>query len=160
MDRKQKTALQIAGIVLCYLILGIISYFIGSSLAKTFLGAGGVSHTAWVKRYANLVITMASFSGAVSLIWYLSARFGMPVSSHFGVGIRTIWAILGVLNLLFCIGVPNLLYAKLDKNFTIYLLFLVLFGVVGYYGCSLLAAPANYKYTPLGARQLLAPKTK
>ena len=160
MSRKQKTALQIAGILMCYLILGVISYFIGSGLAKTFLGAGGTSHAAWVKGYADLVTAMAVFSGVSTLGWYFLARFGLTITGPFGVGRRTIWAVLGAINLLGCLAVPALFFGRLEKNFTIYLLFLVLFGLVGYYGCSLLAAPANYKYTPPGAKQFLAPRAK
>lgn len=161
MDRKKKTILEIAGIAAGFLLLSVLAYFAGSGIAKTFLKAGELSHTAWDKHYMGLVRMMGILSCLLTFGWYLSARFFMKISGPYLVGKRTIWCIIGIVNLLACIAVP-LVYTHTDSSLKlgtlIYVLFVLLFGVIGYYVSSLLATPACYKYTPLGARNFRARK--
>lgn len=157
MDRTKKTILEILGIIAVFCLLGVLAYFAGLGISKTFLKAGEVSHIVWAKHYMGLVRVLAIVTCVLMLAWYLLARFIFEVMEPFFVGKRTIWVIIGVVNLLACLAVP-LLYVHSDTilklDMLLYVLFFLLFGIVGYYTCSLFATPASYKYTPIGAERL------
>ncbi|MCH3960121.1 MAG: hypothetical protein LKE51_12490 [Selenomonas sp.] len=157
MDRTKKTVVEILGIILAFCLLVIIVYYAGSGISKTFLKAGEVTHAVWTKHYMGLVRVLGIVTCILTLAWYFFARFFFKITNPFGVGKRTIWVIIGVVNLLACIVVP-MLYVHNDTvvklGAPLYVLFLLLFGVIGYYSCSLLATPASYKYTPIGAEKL------
>ena len=157
MDRTKKTLLESLGILLLFFILGLVVYFAGSGIAKTFLKAGGASHAAWSKKYFNLAMYMTVIACVFTYVWYLMARFLLKIHGPQLVGKRTIWAVIGVVNILACIVFPYF-YTRNDGvlklHVLIYVLFILLLGIVGYYVASLFATPACYKYTPLGARMV------
>jgi len=164
MDRRTRTVAQIFGIIFLTVLLSILAYFIGSMLAKSFVAAGtGIPLAQWQTHYKKLIYTLGFTAGALSLGWYLLARFGMKVSDPYGVGKRGIWAIFGILTLLACIALPYI-YSSMDATLkigvSIPMVFVVLYAIIGYWGGSIATAPAAYKYTPLGADKIRAPKDR
>ncbi len=163
MDRNKRTILEIIVILAMFLILSMIAYFAGTGLAKTFLKAGGVTLGQWKDHYIALVRTMGLVSCCITFVWYFSARFFLKITYPVFVGKRTIWVVIGLLNLVSCMVVP-FFYVRSDSilkiDVTIYILFLVLFGILGYYASSIIATPACYKYTPIGAKSIRAAKYK
>lgn len=162
MNRRTRTAVQILGIILLTALLSVIAYYIGSALAKSFLPVGqGITHTQWQGHYKKLVYTVGITACALSLAWYFLARFGMKVYGALNVGRRGMWALFGSLTLLVCLATPYI-YAGMDAtlkiNASIPAIFVVLYALIGYWGGSIATAPAAYKYTPLGADKIRAPK--
>lgn len=162
MSRSAKTIVSIFGTIAVFFVISLIVYFIGSPIAKTLiLSAGGISYNEWVKHYSGLVNIMGIISCIFTLVWYVLARFVMKVVYPKPVGRRAIWAVIGIINLVLCILVPYI-YSIVDKkypmSFAICLLFIMFFGIIGYYLCSILFTPANYKYTPIGAVKIRGTK--
>lgn len=163
MNRTTRTVVEVFGIIVAFVVLGVIAYYIGSSLAKSFLTANGMRLTEWENKYADLDETLIFCSCVITLLWYASARFWMKITGPYSVGARAVWVFFWIINILASLLLP-FIYTLLDSRFklgmSIYFLSLLFFGVAGYYGCSLLATPACYKYTPLGAQAVRAVKYK
>lgn len=158
MSRNAKTIVAIIATIAIFFVLSLIVYFAGSPIAKAVvLKAGSINYSEWVKHYANLVKIMGAISCILTLIWYVLTRFVLKISSPFAIGRRNLWTILGIINIVLCIAVPYI-YSIVDKkypmSFAICLLFILCFGIIGYYVCSLFFTPDNYKYTPIGATKI------
>ena len=162
MSRNALTAVQILGIIILTVALSLAAYFLGSVLAKSFLSIGsGVTHGQWLEHYRKLVMTVGGLCGALSLAWFVAARFFLKIDSPLGVGKRTVWAIVGGVTAAVCIILPYV-YAGVDHVLKmspgIPVVFLLLYGIIGYWGGSIFATPAAYKYTPLGASLVRSPR--
>lgn len=155
MSRNTKTIVSIASIIIIFFVISLIVYFIGSPIAKSvILKAGGINYSEWVKHYSGLVRVMGILSCLLTLLWYILTRFVIKIVYPTIVGRRSLWCLIGIINILLCIIVPfiySIIDSKSPMSFAICLLFIVFFGVIGYYVCSVLFTPANYKYTPIGA---------
>lgn len=155
MNRGTSTAIAIVGTIAIFFILGIAVYYLGMPIAKgLILKANSVSFNEWTKHYFSLVIFMTIISGLLTLLWYIQARFLLKITSPAGVNRRFIWGLIGFINIVMCIVVPfaySIIDKKYSMSFAICVLFIIFFGIIGYYICSILFTPANYKYTPIGA---------
>lgn len=162
MNRSGRTGVEILGIVAVTAVLCLISYYAGGALGKSFVSVqDGITFTVWQAHYQKLVMAMGVVAGFLLLAWYLLARFVLTVNDAFDGGKRMIWLIFGFLTLVACFVVPYA-YAAIDHRLkigmSIPVLFLALFGLLGYWGGSILTTPAPYKYTPLLAEKIRAPK--
>lgn len=158
MSRNTKTIISVFGTIVIFFVISLIVYFIGSPIAKSvILKAGGINYSEWVKHYGGLVRIMGILSCLLTLLWYVLARFVMKIIYPKPVGRRGLWSVIGIVNILLCIIVPfiySVIDSKSPMSFAICLLFIVFFGIIGYYVCSVLFTPANYKYTPIGAMKV------
>ncbi|MDD3114211.1 MAG: hypothetical protein PHQ44_00560 [Anaerovibrio sp.] len=154
MNRSVKTAIQIGGIIGVIFVCAAIMYFgLADSLGKTYITGTKTKIIDWTSHYKNMLIIVMLISMFTSLLWYVLSRFVFKITSCFGVGKRAIWLVICVVNV---IGV--LLATALCSNdttlkvgFSLYIIHVILFSVVGYYLTSVLFTPAAYKYTPVGA---------
>lgn len=158
MSRNVKMILYMLGIIAWMGLMGLIAYEAGSLSAHSFIGTGAnASLQKWQVPYKTLVMIMASLAMLIALIWCALSQWGFSVSSPFGVGKRTIWAILGVILAVLSFAVPYI-YATQKSALTmspmIPVIFVLLFVVAGYWLVTIFATSDAYKYTPLGSSQI------
>ena len=162
MNRMSRTGVEIFGMVVLIAVLGVIAYYAGSALGKSFISVqDGITFVAWQACYRKLVIAMCVTAGFLLFAWYLLARFVLAVQDAWDGGKRPIWLILAFLSVVACFVVPYGYAAiehKLKLGISIPALFVVLFGLFGYWGGSIFATPAPYKYTPIFSEKIRAPK--
>lgn len=163
MNRASRTGLEIFILVVLFVVLGIASYYSGSNLGKSLIAGTAISYSQWQSSFQKLVGTTGAVAGILTLCWYLLARFVLTVRNANDGGKRPIWLFIGLLTAIASFLIP-FAYAANDSTLKIgpgiYALFFVLFTLVGYWGGSLLATPAPYKYTPFLAAALRAPKNR
>lgn len=162
MNRTTRTLIQLTGLVIVIVILSAIAYYAGSMLGKSFISVqDGITFTEWQAHYQKLIFAMGIAAGVLLLAWYLLARFVLTVSDAYGGGKRMVWIVLWFVTAIACFAVPYA-YAAIDHKLklgsSIPLMFLVLYGILGYWGGSIALTPAPYKYTPFLADKLRAPK--
>ena len=156
-----KTVISLAGIIVGALLLSILAYYIGSAIAKSFLSAGGVKYSTWQHHYFSLVVYMGSISGIMALVWYLMARFVIKIEGAFNIGRRTLWSLIGVAEVVLCFAVPYIVAVTdtiLKMSISIPVLFILLYALLGYWVGSIFFTPEPFKYTPVGAMMIRAPK--
>ena len=159
MSRTAKTLISIIGIIAGTVILSVLAYYIGSVLGQSILTAGGMNHKDWENKYFELVIGMGGFSAIIMLAWYFLARFKLKVQQAHNIGQRTLWGIVGLIHLAVCFVYPYAVAgmdARFNINISIPLLFVLLYGIIGYWGGSIISTPAPFKYTPIGAMRIRA----
>ena len=150
--------LFILGIAAWMGLMGLIAYEAGSFAARSFIGTGvNASLQKWQVPFQTLVIMMGSISFVIAAVWCCLSEWVFSVSSPFGVGKRTIWAIMGGTLVILSFAVPYIYAAQksaLTMSPIIPVIFVLLFAVAGYWLATIFATSDAYKYTPLGSRQL------
>lgn len=155
MNRNTSTIIAFVATIAIFIALGVIAYVVGPSLAKGFIMKGNTDLQTWTKHYSSVAILLSSLSCLLTLLWIVLSRFMFKISSPQSVGRRAIWSIIGIINIVVCLIGPFIFIGKnMPMGFSISLLFFILFGIIGYYVCTLFFTPANYKYTPIGAMKI------
>ena len=151
MNRGMKTGVQIAGIVFIVLICAAIMHFaLAPMLGKGYITGTQSNIKEWLVGYKSILYGVAGFALLSSILWYVLARFVFKITAARGVGKRTVWAMLFVLNIVGVVLI-TMFIGKIPRGIGLYLAHIVLFSVIGYYVSTLFLTPAPYKYTPLGA---------
>ena len=161
MTRTTKTIVQILLAAAIMAVASAIVYFVGSQLAKSFIGTEGVSLKEWTAQYVGLVKIAGVGNFILLLAWFVLTRFVFKASDPFGAGKRLPWAVLLALSALFSLIVQYPYHGAHHDLVTspmIAVLFVVLYTLVGYWGGSLFVTPDAYKYTPIGGAAVRFPK--
>ncbi len=150
--------LYMLGIAVWMGLLGLIAYEIGSLAAHSFIGTGAnASLQKWQVPYRTLVMIMASISAFVAISWCALTEWGFSVRVPWGVGKRTVWAIMGVVLAVLSFVVPYVYASQksaLSMSPMIPVIFVLLFVLAGYWLSTIFASSAAYKYTPLFSNQI------
>ena len=164
MNRSTLTAVQIAAILAVTALMCVIIYYAGSGISGPSLAnaSGNMPYPTWRANYFKIVYTTGIISGLMLLLWHIISRFSLKISRAKYVGKRSLWSMFGALSLLTCIAAPKLLanLYKIQINAVITTLFIVCLFIIGYWVCSIFTTPRAYKYTPVGASLILAPKDR
>ncbi len=149
--------LYMLGIVAWMGMLGLIAYKVGSIEAQSFIGTTKVKMQDWQKVYSTVVMVMSSLAALIAISWCALTEWGFSVQVPFGVGKRTVWAVMGAVLAVISFVVPYG-YASTSGNLimspVIPVTFVVLFVLVGYWLSTIFASSPAYKYTPLLSSQL------
>ena len=155
MNRTTKTIMQIAVAIVLMAVLSVIAYYGGSSMAKSFLSRyPDTKFPAWQALYFYLVVIVGVVSTVLLVAWHIMAHFVFSVSSPLGVSKRPTWIVLLVLTIIIALASPYafaVFKTGLKLSIVIPLMFVALYGLVGFWGGSIFVTPDNYKYTPIGA---------
>lgn len=162
MSRNARMALYMLGIIVWMGILGLIAYEAGSLAAHSFIGTGvNASLQKWQGLYRPLVLIMASVSALTTIIWCALTEWGFSVNSPWGVGKRTVWALMGAALAVLSFVVPYVYVMQksaLVMSPIIPVIFVLLFVLAGYWISTIFATSAAYKYTPLFSSQIRSRK--
>lgn len=161
MSRSARFGISIVGIILGYAVLYFIADNAGGALAKNFIGGHDVKLSEWKALYTPVVMAVAALTALVHIGWCVAAEFLLKVSSPFGTGKRAVWVGALIASGVFCVAYPlirSLGSAKLVMSPIIYLLFIALFTLFGFWFGSIFSTPNAYKYTPLGAKAIRTTK--
>lgn len=180
MSQTKKAVVRICLAALIMLIFSTVAYFIGNMIVERFISADvskndpiGVSFMStllgmnapsgivgtldtkiWKELYLYVVLNMGLIAGAILILWTALTHWGLPISGSVGAGKRWLWALFGIVVVAACVLYPvsfSLRYSLLmDKS--IQLLFIVCYGLAGYWGGSIVATSDRYQHTPLFAR--------
>ncbi|MBQ1855424.1 MAG: hypothetical protein II137_02365 [Anaerovibrio sp.] len=158
MSRNARMALYMLGIIVWMGLLGLIVYEAGSLAAHSFIGTGAnASLQKWQGLYRPLVLIMASISALITISWCALTEWGFSVQGPWGVGKRTVWAIMGIALAVLSFVVPYVYAAQksaLTMSPMIPVIFVILFVLAGYWISTIFATSAAYKYTPLFSSQI------
>lgn len=161
-SRNKKLLRHMVTILLVACLAGVIAYFGGAALGRSAIAGHDVTLNAWKAAYRNLTIIVAVLTWMIASCWYICAYSVFSVTGPFGVGKRMTWGLFGLAVLGVSIAVP-ILYSIVVKAFVLPVIILVIFPLLfvggAYWGVTIWATPANYKYTPIGSLRILAPNT-
>ena len=165
MNRTAKTAISIIGIIVAVGIISVIVYYLGSIIGKSIVaGVVGGNISQWEPEYLKLIKIMGTISGAALMVWYICSRFIFRVTAAAGEGKRAVWGIIMSILIALCFIVPYIYAAtshgKFIMNITLALVFVVFYGVIYYWGGSIIATADAFKYTPVGAMMIRKPKNR
>lgn len=156
MNRNTRTIAKLAGIIFATLICSLLAYYVSSFAVGHNLAtlSNNMSYSRWQEKFLSITIAVGGLTGVCSLIWFILTRFVFKISSAFGTGRRTIWALLASVSLLGSIVIPRFYAVSLGItiNAVIIALFVFFFTVTGYWLVSIFVTPKPFKYTPLGAQ--------
>ena len=148
--------LYMLGVVAWMGVMGLLAYLLGSWEAKSFIGATKVNMQDWQKVYSTVVMAMSSLAALIAIIWCALTEWGFSVQVPFGVGKRTVWALLGGVLAVLTFVVPYAFAAQratLIMSPIIPVTFVLLFVLAGYWLSTIFASSPAYKYTPLLGKQ-------
>lgn len=165
MNRTAKTLITIFGIVAAVSIISVIVYYIGSIIGKSIVsGVVGGNIQKWRLDYLNLIKIMGTISGAALMAWYICSRFIFRVTVTADAGKRAVWGIIMSVLIVLCFIVPYIYAAtshgKFIMNIVLSLVFVVYYGLIYYWGGSIITTADAFKYTPVGAMMIRKPKNR
>ena len=182
MSQTKKAVVRICLAVLIMLIISTIAYFLGNLIAERFIFAdaskndpigvslmsmilgmdapteivGPLKKKEWRELYLYYEVpTMGLITGAILILWTALTHWGLPMSGSVGAGKRWLWALFGIIVVAACVLHPvyfSLRHPLLLMDKSIQLLFIVCYGIAGYWGGSIVVTSDRYQHTPLFAR--------
>lgn len=156
MNRNTRTIAKLAGIVFVTGICMLLAYYISSFAVGHKLAtlSNNMNYSRWQEKFLSLTLAAGGLTGVCSLIWFILTRFVFKITTAFGTGRRTIWALLAAVSLFGSILIPRFYSTVLGIKISIVIiaLFVVFFTLAGYWLLSIFVTPKPFKYTPVGAR--------
>ena len=116
---------------------------------------GPLNEDKWKELYLYVVLNMGLIAGAILILWTALTHWGLSMSGSVGTGKRWLWALFGIVVVASCVLFPvyfSLRHPLLILDKGIQLLFIVCYGLAGYWGGSIVATSDRYQHTPLFAR--------
>lgn len=155
----------IVGAVIMFLV-SVAAYFIGGKMAEMFIlvdaqnaGIQPPTLTDWKDIYYYLVQDTGVAIGIVLLLWTALTHWGLRSESSADQGKLWLWLLFGIIVASICVASPFLYQAVYSQNIPfdgaliidkrIIVLFCICFGLLGYWGGSIIVTADKYKYTPL-----------
>lgn len=164
MNRNSPAIVSLIVAALIILIVSAAAYGIGGKLAEMFIfvdaqkaGINPPLPDVWKKSYAYLVINMGLGVGAVLLLWTALTHWGLRSEGSRNQGKLWLWLFFEAVVIAICVGGPylfvNIFSLSFDNSlltdYRISVLFFICYGLIGYWGGSIITTSDRYKYTPL-----------
>lgn len=157
MNKNMILARDILIILVVFIVLTVVAYGTGNVFAKSFLnGSRGVTHSAWLRYYAEMLKILGPINCLSFCTWYALAGFVLKIEKVDYISRRYVWGMVGSIGTVLCMATPYI-YSLINNRFVmdirLALLLSLLYGI-GYWVLSVFITPASYKYTPLGAEMV------
>lgn len=156
MNRNTRTISKIALIIFSTVICSLLAYYVSSFIAGHSLAtlSNQMSYSRWQEKFISLTVAAGGLTGLCSLGWFILSRWLFKINSPFGIGRRTIWALLAIISLGGSILIPKFysVILGIEINIVVMVLFVIFFTIIDYWLVSIFITPKPFKYTPLGAQ--------